>query len=297
MPCSDRDSGGLVECRGGRGTIPGVSDRLLEAAFHRVCFREAIPPSYSDESIEPSFDALEESAGRFLPRFEGRLNLESKTVLDIGCGAGNLCVEAARRGARRVVGVDVQPLAGQRELIARRFPDLSARIELIETDGDMSELGDDQFAVVLSKDSFEHYPDPESFIQVLIARLEPGGVLAVHFAPLWKSPKGGHIDFMTRLPWAHLLFPERVIMAERRRFRPAEEANRFEDIRGGLNKMTLHRFGKLMADTELECLYFATNASNRPVVRAMSLGAKVPGLEEYLTTSITGLWRKPEASS
>ncbi len=229
----------------------------------------------------------------FLGRFEGRLSLDSKTVLDIGCGAGNLCVQAARHGAGRVVGVDVQPLEVPRELIAQRFPDLSGRIELIETNGEMSELGDERFGVVLSKDSFEHYPDPESFVRVVAGRLEPGGLLAVHFAPLWKSPKGGHIDFMTRLPWAHLLFPERVVMAERKRFRPAENAERFEDILGGLNKMTLRRFRGLMADSKLECLYFATNASDRPVVRAMSLAARLPGLEEYLTTSVTGLWRKP----
>jgi len=43
---------------------------------------------------------------------------------------------------------------------------------------------------------------------------------------------------MTPLPWAHLLFPESVIMNERKRFRPDENANKFEEVKGGLNKMT-----------------------------------------------------------
>lgn len=84
-----------------------------------------------------------------------------------------------------------------------------------------------------------------------------------------------------------------MILAERRRFRPAEHAERFDEIRGGLNKMTLARFRALMAATNLDCLSFATNVSDRPVVRAMSLVARFPPLREYMTTSITGLWQKP----
>lgn len=33
-------------------------------------------------------------------------NLEGKTVLDIGCNMGMICMEAKRRGAERVVGID-----------------------------------------------------------------------------------------------------------------------------------------------------------------------------------------------
>jgi len=54
--------------------------------------------------------------------------------------------------------------------------------------------------------------------------LKQDGLLVIGFSPLWKAPYGGHIRFMTKLPWAHLIFPEEVIMAERRRFRPDEEA-------------------------------------------------------------------------
>ena len=34
-------------------------------------------------------------------------NLRGKTVLDIGCGSGVYCIEAARRGAAKVVGIDI----------------------------------------------------------------------------------------------------------------------------------------------------------------------------------------------
>ena len=37
-------------------------------------------------------------------------------------------------------------------------------------------------------------------------------VFAVAFGPPWKAPYGGGVD--SKLPWAHLVFPERVIFEE-----------------------------------------------------------------------------------
>jgi hypothetical protein len=124
--------------------------------------------------------------------------------------------------------------------------------------------------------------------------LAPTGVLAIGFAPLWKAPYGGHITFMTKLPWAHLLFPEHVIMAERRRFRPAERARSFGEIRGGLNKMTLARFERIMDGSGLGRRYIATNVSDNPIVKAMDALSHLPRLREYFTQSVYGIWeRKP----
>src|SRR5689334_22054768 len=95
---------------------------------------------------------------------------------------------------------------------------------------------------------------------------------------------------MTRLPWAHLLFPEDVIMAERRRFRPQEHVRHFEEIRGGLNRMTLARFHALMAATGLRRRWFATNVSDHPAVRAAAVLARVPPLREYFTMNIYSVW-------
>lgn len=207
-------------------------------------------------------------------------------MLDIGCGRGATCIEAARRGAVRVVGVDLDVAPQTRELISGDAG-LAGKVELVTTDGTLRELGAELFDVVLSKNSFEHYAEPESFISTMSARAKPGGLLAVGFGPLWKSPQGDHIEFMTPLPWAHLLFPEDVVLAERRRFRPAELAQSYEGVRGGLNRMTLARFRAIIASSGLECLYFRTNVSDHPVVRAMSLLSRLPPLRELLTTNVS----------
>jgi 2-polyprenyl-3-methyl-5-hydroxy-6-metoxy-1,4-benzoquinol methylase len=46
---------------------------------------------------------------RFRLAFEALEPLEDKTLLDVGCGSGRYIVEAAKRGARRITGIDVSP--------------------------------------------------------------------------------------------------------------------------------------------------------------------------------------------
>ena len=269
------------------------SHRFASWLFHKVCVKDYAAPSYEHEDFEDDLA----SSKRFFARFGGTLAVDGKTVLDVGCGTGSTCVEATLRGARRVVGVDTQRVRIGREEVARNYAHLADRIEFLQTDGTLRELGDERFDVVLSKDSFEHYARPEAFVSVLTRFLAREGHLAIGFGPLWKSPTGGHIGFMTNFPWAHLIFPESVIMDERRRFRPDEDARRFEEIKGGLNKMTLARFSKIMESTGLECVYFATNVSAHPVVRLMKLVSHAPFAREYFTANVYSVWRPPPVSS
>lgn len=269
--------------------------RVSRWIFHRVCARHAEVPEYDDQRFRRRFFGYDvESTARFFARLEGLVEVEERSVLDVGCGRGATCVGLARRGAASVVGVDLEIAPQARQLVAGD-PELAARIELVETSGALAELGSQTFDVVLSKDSFEHYADPESFILTIASFVAPGGLLAIGFGPPWRSPTGGHLDYMTRVPWAHLLFPEEVIMDERRRFRPAEEARSFEEIRGGLNRMTLRRFEAIMRSSGLECISLETNVSDNPVVRVMKVVAKLPPLRELFTTNVYGVWRKSAA--
>jgi 2-polyprenyl-3-methyl-5-hydroxy-6-metoxy-1,4-benzoquinol methylase len=280
-----------VECR----SI--VNDRVAAWLFHAICVKDAEPPTYSGDQYEEQFVYGEESAQRFFARFRGALEVKGKSVLDIGCGNGNVCLEAARRGARRVVGTDMQPLNWARENLRTRYAEFADRIELVSTDGSLRELGEQQFDVLISKDSFEHYEDPEGLVSAMEQLLALNGVFAIGFGPLWKAPTGGHIDFMTKVPWAHLIFPERTIMAERRRFRPAEDARCFAEIRGGLNKMTLARFEQIMHRSGLRLRYFSTNVSDNPVVRGMDFVRRAPPLREFFTANVYGIWENSTAST
>jgi SAM-dependent methyltransferase len=222
--------------------------RVARWLFHKLAFKDAVHPDYGEERdrqkyLEYGIPSME----RFFSRFDGALDMTGKSVLDVGAGRGEVIIEAAHRGAERVVGIDIDDGKQALKMIAED-PVASERVELLATDGSLEELGSETFDVVLSKDSFEHFVDPETFVSRLAKYVKPGGVLAIGFGPLWKSPMGGHIDYMTPVPWAHLLFPEEVIMEERRRFRP-DGAGTFEEVPGGLNGMTLRRFQRIMAST------------------------------------------------
>jgi len=262
---------------------------LAHRLFHQVTVKHPPP---APEGSGRSADADEASDAQWLGRMGG-LDFAGKQVLDIGCSGGTLCVRAAREGAAAVTGVDLDVEHAQR-FVAAAAGDVTDRVEFVATAGDLDELAGRRFDLVLSKDSMEHYPTPERFIDLIVNLVKPGGELAIGFSPLWKSPKGGHIDYMTRLPWAHLIFPEETIMAERRRFRPDDPAGSFATVQGGLNKMTLRRFEAVMAQTGLEPVSRATDPGERPVLRAMREIAKVPPLREYFTVGIYTIWRKPE---
>jgi 2-polyprenyl-3-methyl-5-hydroxy-6-metoxy-1,4-benzoquinol methylase len=242
-------------------------------------------------------EAAPRQAVTFFDRMRPWLDVRDRAVLDVGCGVGAVCLEAARRGARRVLGVDIAPDAirfAEATLSAqeRRLP-----VELRTYGGDPDELGDERFDVVISKDALTYYgarlstPDADAMVERMADRLHEGGLLALRAGPLWRAPYGGHID--TWLPWAHLIFPEPVIFERYRRDRHGtKDATTFEEG-PGVNRTSLARLRRIMAGSGLECLHFATNAGDSAAVGVMRALARVPGLEEYFTQNAQGVWRRP----
>lgn len=265
-------------------------DRIAQGIFHLICTREYSPAAdYDDRFFQKGFGDAE----KFLRRFAGRLDFTGKSVLDVGCGFGSTCIYLALNGAASVVGVDIDPhrIEFANARLADDYEHLAGRVAFKQVSGHLDELGDDAFDVIVSKDSFEHIADPETYVFDMEARLRDGGIIAIGFGPLWGSPYGGHMTFMTKLPWAHLLFPEPVIMRERRRLCPGENAQSFAQIVGGLNKMTLARFESIMAATRLEPVYFAANMSQHPLAGAFNLLRRLPFLREVFTFNLYGVWR------
>lgn len=173
--------------------------------------------------------------------------LAGKTVIDYGCGLGGESLEMARRGARRVIGVDIIPTALAIASTAAERANLADRCVFRAETQERAEA-------IICIDCFEHFGDPAAVLRTMAALLKPGGTAFVSFGPPWFHPYGGHS--FSVFPWAHLIFTENALLRWRGRF-CSDGATRFHEVRGGLNQMTLRRFERLVADSPLRMTDYA----------------------------------------
>ncbi|MBI4271476.1 MAG: class I SAM-dependent methyltransferase [Candidatus Rokubacteria bacterium] len=169
-----------------------------------------------------------------------------KVVIDFGCGSGAEAVEIAQRGARRVIGIDIRPASLEQARSAAARAGVADRCCFADHTDEIAD-------VIVSIDGFEHYDHPEQVLRAMRRRTAPGGRLFVSFGPPWFHPLGGHL--FSVFPWAHLVFTERALVRWRADFK-SDGATRFGEVEGGLNQMTIHRFRRLLEQSEFEVEHF-----------------------------------------
>jgi SAM-dependent methyltransferase len=227
-------------------------------------------------------------AKKALPNFAEEVR--DARVADYGCGPGWQAVAMRIQcGATEVVGIDInEKWLNHGRSLAHQF-ECSDRVTFRHSDSQLS----GQFDVVVSLSAFEHYSDPGLELTRMRDLLRVNGKLLLAFAEPWYSHSGSHIGDFTRipgtstpLPWVNLFFSDTALLTLRSRFR-SDRPGRIEDIEGGLNKMTIRRFEKTVAESgmAIEAVrYFAT--AGLPVV------TRVPILRELLTSAISCVFRK-----
>jgi SAM-dependent methyltransferase len=168
--------------------------------------------------------------------------IRDRTVIDFGCGLGAEAVELAQRGAKRVIGLDIQQSCLEQARIAAQRAGVADRCTFSV---DTTEKAD----VIISLDSFEHFEDPAAILDRMKRLLNPGGRVIASFGYTWYHPYGGHL--FSVFPWAHLIFTEQALIRWRSRLRN-DGATRFSEVAGGLNQMTIKRFEKIVANSPFE---------------------------------------------
>ncbi len=169
-------------------------------------------------------------------------DLAGGTVIDFGCGMGGESVEMAKRGAGRVIGIDM------REDVLEEARALADR-EGVADRCTFTTRTDERADIILSVDAFEHFEDPAAVLRVMRDLLANDGRVWVSFGPTWYHPYGGHL--FSVFPWAHLLFTERALIRWRSDFK-TDGATRFGEVAGGLNQMTIRRFRRLVDESPFE---------------------------------------------
>lgn len=113
-------------------------------------------------------DLLEQPAmAKLLPELSG------KTVLDLGCGYGHNCLDFVKKGASRVVGIDIS----EKMLETAKAESADEKIEYINMSmTDISSLGE-KFDVIYSSLAFHYVEDFVTFAKDMFSLLNGGGYL------------------------------------------------------------------------------------------------------------------------
>ncbi len=196
---------------------------------------------------EGGHNAALEILNRVFPEFSSIVS--RKRVVDFGCGVGDQGLALVEEFDCFVLGIDTNTKTLGRAVENAKQRSISQeKVEFVERAEDKHRGA---FDVVISQNSFEHFPDPGFILDEMKSLLNENGVILLTFGPPWFAPYGSHMQFFCRVPWLNLLFSEEAVMSARSRYR-SDGAKRYEDVESGLNRMTIQKFETLIAACGLE---------------------------------------------
>lgn len=227
---------------------------------------------------------VESTLNTFLRVYPDFLTLiKDKRIIHFGCGQGLQSVAMAKFGAKEVVGI----IHRKEDL---EFANRQSKKHNVEGktifSNTIEKIKTRQFDLIISQNSMEHFNDPKAILLIMKSLLADNGKIFVTFGPPWFAPYGSHMQYFTRLPWIHILFPERTVMRVRALYRD-DGARRYEDVELGLNKMSLKKFENLISVCRLKITHKKYEG-----VKKLNFLTGVPGVRELMTNHVTCLLEK-----
>lgn len=141
-----------------------------------------------------------------------RLLIAGRTIVDFGCNDGAISVEYLRRGAARVIGVDIDEHAIQRACALHH----EERATFVQSTVSTIPLEDQSVDAVISYDVFEHVSQPTKILKELYRILTPTGQALIGTWS-WRHPFAPHLWAVMPVPWAHMFFSEQTLLRVCRR--------------------------------------------------------------------------------
>lgn len=204
--------------------------------------------------------------------------VRGKRVVDFGCGTGEQSIALAREEGCEVLGIDSNPNTLQRAREKAASHALANAVSFAEAAP--PELAG-KFDVVISQNAMEHFPDPDHIVQVMKGLIHDQGLLLITFGPPWYAPYGSHMQYFCKVPWLNLLFSEHTVMRVRARYR-SDCALRYVDVESGLNRMSLAKFERVVADAGLEVRHWHLTC-----VKGVNVLAALPLLRELFVNHVS----------
>jgi len=250
----------------------GLGERLL-LALSRSPDSADYPETTGQYTLNNALDFVKKTIPSFVDV------VRDATVLDFGCGAGWQAVAMYKEcRARRVVGIDIN----------EAWLDAAKSLAEVENCSREVTFGREvpaelhgRFDVAFSIGSFEHCGDPAAILEQMRNEVRPGGSVVITFAEPWLSHNGAHMGFFTKVPWVNIWFSEKTVLRVRERFRN-DGATRYNEVEGGLNRMTLSKFERIIAGSGMSVNYVKCYST-----KGVPLVDRLPLVRELLVSAVT----------
>ncbi|NVO10334.1 MAG: class I SAM-dependent methyltransferase [Bacteroidales bacterium] len=219
----------------------------------------------------------------FFDRFP-KIKYKGLKILDLGCGHGAISIDLVIKGAKKIIGVDVNEkrIDFAKKNLLINFPMFTDNINFECVD--FRTISDTDFDYIISKASFEHFIELDKMLIDMKNKLKIGGKLIVGFGPLYNSPWGDHNRLKHKLPWAHIFFSEKYFINKLNKHREKKITSIY-DL--GLNGYSLKKYIDLFNNTEgFTVIDFRTNVSKKVLMKVFNLFTYIPILREYFTYNI-----------
>ena len=244
---------------------------------------------------------------RYERLFSRIVNLQGKTVLELGCSRGYLLNAFLERRSFSAIGADIDP-----DCLARARALHGDRIKFVRSTATSIPVPDNSVDVVYSIDTFEHLSRPHAILTDVHRILKPGGHFLVHFGP-WYNPYGAHLEDIIPFPWPHVFFSMDTLLNvaaylyESPDYIPAcywhdDNGNRRpnpyldrEMWHEYLNHVTIRKFKKLLRTLPFETIHFQRigfEGKSYRLARLLNAFSGIPVLEELLISFIFCALRK-----
>ena len=179
----------------------GTSPAWLRPVMLEKLQREYAYPSTISYAPEALRKGAEQRVKKIYRRLGSRIS-QCRRFLDVACGEGTLDAALSNQG-KSVAGIDIRkvfkPAIGPHGALFMQM--------------DAAETGfrDESFDCVYSLASFEHFADPEKVMDEMVRVARRGGLLYLHFGPLFLTAYGLHAYHSLSVPFCQVLFPDDVL--------------------------------------------------------------------------------------
>ena len=222
------------------------------------------------------------------------IDVTDKIVLDFGCNDGAITPGYAFRGARRVIGVDIDKAAVEKARAACRDDRVIYHVSETTT----LPLDDASVDLIICYDVFEHVADPPAILAECRRVMKPGAKMLIGTWG-WGHPCAPHLWATMPVPWAHVFFSEKSVLRACRRVydAPWYVPNMHDlDENGGrkpkflndtiskdyLNKLSIDDFERVFRESGLSYVIHPRPFGSK-FARWSVVFLGIPWLREYIT--------------